>query len=1569
MEQPSIKNPRLDKFRNDFSEAHLAFAGYASVPVIISIDLLYKLWLNFKMYSNPENGDLEKIPYIVVSDLVLSQLCEPIGYKSFRITDEAREELQQMVSPNTKRQIGFFLKEYISRFFGSLENNVKSIHNLKADLILDPEALQQELKTKILSKDESDYSKAHFVSLFLKESISDGGNSNFITLIAAEEKTEDTIRMPIGSILESKVLPKEDQQNKLVRNRLALEIIRESRRKKKPVLDLGNCGLKDEDFEEGSILIQEISQSTQVTTLILSSEWTDNENKGWLYSSNNGSTNIITSLPKIEIPTLKKLILRGIHLSGMKYEAIAVYKSLQYLDISWNEISDIAPLLKLTQLRFLSIEGNQIINIKPLSSLTKLKQLFINNNSVKNLSPLSAHSKLTKLYFQQNRVSDVTPLAHLVQLNELWGGNNSIKSVEALSALAKIEKISLPHNSISDISPLTGLSKLKILDVSSNVIKTLPPALDSLNIPITWEKEMRGNERKGIFLWENPLENPPVHIIIKGSHAISNYFARKFLSRVEILIYFHRSREKRSTEIVLDALLIFSTEEQQTWLLFTNIRVFFFLDDPETRADNNCLQSNYLLKNVNSVNARAAKDNLSGSIQIADPERWYYSPELFPDTSDLEDTVESKIKKILDLGHYLNASSSIKIPDEIIEQGLEAVEHYLVSSNQKIEYIHLNIGFIGPNNSGKTSLIKRLAGEDFTQFLINAHGTSQTKLSLPEREDVEITLFDFGRELRYGSLGGLFLRSLTTIVLVLDSREDNDLGYWLSFLGAYVPTRPVYLVFNRSDPQKYTNIDEYDLRNQYPSVRGIFRTSSTSQEGLNDLKRSLFTSIESYPRISSLQSWHSVRKKMDASAKDFFSREEYNMICEDAGLTDNNEKVNLAHTLNGQAEYQFILQRSSEKIYLASTVWVFDGINSLLNSPLVAKNNGILNYDQIELIFKRDVDEIRYPETSIPYFLNLLMEHDLCYQESEMVYIFPDHLPIHRSSLVELSGPTLEFSFKYNFLPRDVINGVICSSHSDVLEHMVWRNGIMLRAHNLDATILIAANNASREINVQAGGRQRREYFAEIKKVFKAIQSKFKYLEVSEQLIVNRDGKRIFFDYDLLLHYKQMGRMTIEDPNYMEAYYVEELLRMIETKRLGAFISASFRDNKIVSEIKSMLSQRGIEILDHMNDIPTDQPWESVAVDHILKSKAFIFCISSNSLDSRWLQAELELAMNSQNSGNNVLKIYPIILDNTPFSELPLPIRSMNCTRYNQESILKLCSEISDYINDVDIRPDEASRSDLESLAKEYQQVRSTMKSGDQRTQEMHIIVNKILEKAESFVKFLPELIYSRSPGERLVAIVVLQKIPSLEYLNWLSNRVGDDEKPFIGYQASLTLIRAVEEFIDQNLEQLKSSINRAFANLSVSKFKDPNQVDNIEYCRNILSEKNNSAKRGILQSIKNVFRDVTPLLDDLNKFMGTWRGTYLQYDRKVDFVLELWVESDYGVLGVTNEEGDLGKADITGTINVAEGIIKFEKKYRRTDKANYTVFYTGELSDTMIAKGEWVIPRSVSGRFEMKKK
>jgi cellulose biosynthesis protein BcsQ len=272
----------------------------------------------------------------------------------------------------------------------------------------------------------------------------------------------------------------------------------------------------------------------------------------------------------------------------------------------------------------------------------------------------------------------------------------------------------------------------------------------------------------------------------------------------------------------------------------------------------------------------------------------------------------------------------------------------------------------------------------------------------------------------------------------------------------------------------------------------------------------------------------------------------------------------------------------------------------------------------------------------------------------------------------------------------------------------------------------------------------------------------------------------------------------------------------------------------------------------------------------LYKSKLLLFVFSPSVLNSNYMSLELNYFLNRESASNTNL-IFPIIYDKSENELEGLPeylrlrqfidfssykyedtLKSTKLRAQFGQEIEKLANVIANSITQMQPSTKKNKKSEqslkkiqdskqldgLLQLAKEYEDIRKNNAHGNFRTQLMENVVSRMKSISNNPEKYLPRFTQSESPGERLGAIATLQKFPNLNYIDWLSEHVGDCEKPFIGYHASIALYIAARAFRHKNKKEVFTAIEKAAQNLNKYPYIDPNQISVLQAAKTELELK-----------------------------------------------------------------------------------------------------------------------------------
>ena len=315
---------------------------------------------------------------------------------------------------------------------------------------------------------------------------------------------------------------------------LALNLVNKCYETQDPHLELGRCGLRDEDFAVGSRLDIALRRCTHLEKFVLSDTWNEwnekNKAQHGRISSNKGEFNFFSAHPPalLELTKLSNLVCAGNtdnrwKISDQVLQAIGNLKNLVSLNIAFNQISELKGLESLDALQKLDISSNQISEIKGLETLTALQIIDISGNQISELKGLETLTALQVLYVFQNQISEIKGLEALTALQKLSISDNRISELKGLEPLTALQTIDIFTNQISEIKGLKSLSDLQELNIYDNKISEIKgleslTALKTLNIHLNQISEIKGleslNALQNLYISHNQISE------IKGLEAL-----------------------------------------------------------------------------------------------------------------------------------------------------------------------------------------------------------------------------------------------------------------------------------------------------------------------------------------------------------------------------------------------------------------------------------------------------------------------------------------------------------------------------------------------------------------------------------------------------------------------------------------------------------------------------------------------------------------------------------------------------------------------------------------------------------------------------------------------------------------------------------------------------------------------------------------------------------------------------------------------------------------------------------------------------------------------------------------
>ncbi|ODV60561.1 leucine-rich repeat domain-containing protein [Ascoidea rubescens DSM 1968] len=197
---------------------------------------------------------------------------------------------------------------------------------------------------------------------------------------------------------------------------------------------------------------------------------------------------------------LKRLTLVGMNLKNikdLKYSSSKLNMTLNYLNLSSNELTSLGGLQGFINLKTLVVKNNKLSDISSVGHLINLRILNLSNNfnlkkidngfmnliklkrfivkgynQIVNLENLENLKRLEVLIINCSNIKNIKNLNNLTRLKVLdLSFNCSIRKIENIDSLNGLERLSLYRCKISKIENLDKLRRLEYLDLGGNNIR------------------------------------------------------------------------------------------------------------------------------------------------------------------------------------------------------------------------------------------------------------------------------------------------------------------------------------------------------------------------------------------------------------------------------------------------------------------------------------------------------------------------------------------------------------------------------------------------------------------------------------------------------------------------------------------------------------------------------------------------------------------------------------------------------------------------------------------------------------------------------------------------------------------------------------------------------------------------------------------------------------------------------------------------------------------------------------------------------------------------------------------
>ena len=676
-----------------------------------------------------------------------------------------------------------------------------------------------------------------------------------------------------------------------------------------------------------------------------------------------------------------------------------------------NEILKIISKAAIEKWSYLALCEKELWSVpKELGKLKYLMHLDLSNNGLTSMPPELGHLKtLVNAFFDNNQMKSIpAEIGKLTNLKVLYLQNNQITSIpRELCQLKNLTELRLDNNQLTSIpAEIDKLTNLKKLELSRNQLTSIPSELGNLtnleNLDLSYNQLTSIPAELGrltclrlFWLLHNQLTNIPLE-----------------LGRLTNLVSLHLSNNQlRSIPKEIGELI-------------------------------NLIELGLHANQLKGVPAELSKLKHLKQLDL-------YGNQLISIPDEL-----CKLTKIETL--MLDGNKALTSPPpEIVNQGTKAILAYLreqLKERQRQWVSKLLV--IGEGGVGKTSLLKALRDEEFVEGLETTHGIGIDKLELKHTNQtdvmMELNTWDFGGQQIYHATHQFFLTNRSLFVLVWDTRhgwEAGKLYNWLDRIQAKAPDSPVMIVAAHID-ERDADLPLDDLQRKYPQIKGHYRLSNKTGEGIVEFKKRLTELAANLPLMGEEwpASWLYAANEIRSLEDSYISPKKLCKLMDKHKVKAESASV-LTQWLHELGDILYFKEDDElNDLVILNPQWVTEAISDVLESKEVIEKDGILTREHRDKLWGNIDENIR------EHFLRLMERFDLSYRtlENREVSLVVERLPLDPpeyrkqwESIQETKGcKEISMKFSLNSLPAGIPTWFIARSHR-FTTHTHWRMGAL----------------------------------------------------------------------------------------------------------------------------------------------------------------------------------------------------------------------------------------------------------------------------------------------------------------------------------------------------------------------------------------------------------------------------------------------------------------------------------------------------------------------------------------------
>lgn len=531
-------------------------------------------------------------------------------------------------------------------------------------------------------------------------------------------------------------------------------------------------------------------------------------------------------------------------------------------------------------------------------------------------------------------------------------------------------------------------------------------------------------------------------------------------------------------------------------------------------------------------------------------------------------------------GIYVHDLTLDDQPIEIFHQGREAIIAYLESQKSGSSPVNeCKVVFLGDGGAGKTLMIDRLMhdgrkSEDFTGESTPGIYISP-KIYWIDSEKIKLHFWDFGGQEIMHSMHRLFLTNRTLYVVVTNARDNKANGqawYWIRNIKSFANGAPILLVVNQKDQCPGVSINWNGLANEYPllkDVKIISALNDSPDEFNREIRDAICRVVSEMDSVHTpfARAWLSLMNNLQNMKDDYITSDIFYGMCRDNGIETSNEVLDEIINWYQDLGVCFYSRKNpaSEQYMVLKPRWLLNALYILVfNGRLYATNGVISEQDIYKLILTSEPDvkvrkvwkDIKYVPLQVQYIIDVLLNFELIYRlekgkyQGREYFFIPmlcDENEPKTIEAYESDEETFHVSYRYTYLPENILHRLMVRRGDELNLGMVWRTGAVFEQKNCKWHALVRIKDNVLDVYVKAGNQDvapASVYLDMLRESVYLINSIYG-LNAEEFLSYRQDGQEDCFDYETLMGSKESGLSEIYSKVFKRRISINEILGII----------------------------------------------------------------------------------------------------------------------------------------------------------------------------------------------------------------------------------------------------------------------------------------------------------------------------------------------------------------------------------------------------------------------------------------